>query len=108
MISPGEFYRVLRTGSSLEKTVFAGVAKTNNEIQPGLEAGVLVFKVEREAIVNVATSIGKPVPVAIRINPDIDPKTCRYISPARKSPSSVRRSCAERVAEITVMISESG
>jgi diaminopimelate decarboxylase len=88
--------------------VLAGVAKTNNEIQTGLEAGVLVFKVEREAIVNAATSIGEAAPVAIGINPDIDPKTCRYISPARKSLSSVRRSCAERVAETIVMISEAG
>src|ERR1017187_422840 len=90
VVSAGELYRVLRAGVSPEKTVFTGVGKTNEEIQAGLEAGVLMFNVETEAeleaITRVAASIGKVTPIAIRVNPDVDPKTHRYISTGKKEP----------------------
>ena len=68
--------------------MFAGVGKTDLEIRAGLEAGVLMFNVESEAeldaIARVATTIGKVAPIALRVNPDVDPKTHRYISTGKK------------------------
>jgi diaminopimelate decarboxylase len=64
------------------------VGKTDLEIAQGLEAGVLMFNVESEAeleaIAGVAKSMGRTAPVALRVNPDVDPKTHRYISTGKK------------------------
>ncbi|MGE3821254.1 MAG: diaminopimelate decarboxylase, partial [Isosphaeraceae bacterium] len=49
VVSGGELYRVGLAGGSAGQTVFAGVGKTDEEIQAGLEAGVLMFNVESEA-----------------------------------------------------------
>jgi diaminopimelate decarboxylase len=88
VVSEGELFRVKEAGGSPGKTVFAGVGKTDEEIRAGLEAGVLMFNVESEAeldaIVRVASTIGKVAPIALRINPDVDPKTHRYISTGKK------------------------
>ena len=75
-------------GGSPGKTVFAGVGKTDEEILAGLKAGVLMFNVESEAeldaIARVAAGAGKVAPIALRVNPDVDPKTHRYISTGKK------------------------
>lgn len=88
VVSGGELARVLSAGGDPAKTVFAGVGKTDEEIARGLEAGVLMFNVESEAeltaIASVASSLGKIAPVALRVNPDVDPKTHRYISTGKK------------------------
>jgi diaminopimelate decarboxylase len=88
VVSSGELYRVGLAGGAAEKTVFAGVGKTDDEIRAGLEAGVLMFNVESEAeldaIARVAATIGKVAPIALRVNPDVDPKTHRYISTGKK------------------------
>lgn len=88
VVSGGELRRVLEAGGEARKTVFAGVGKTDQEIRDGVEAGVLMFNVESEAeldaIANVAKSIGKVAPIAFRVNPDVDPKTHRYISTGKK------------------------
>jgi diaminopimelate decarboxylase len=88
VVSEGELYRVRLAGGVPEKTVFAGVGKTEHEIKAGLEAGVLMFNVESEleltAIAHVAATIGKVAPIALRVNPDVDPKTHRYISTGKK------------------------
>ena len=88
VVSEGELYRVRRAGGSPQKTVFAGVGKTDEEIRAGLEAGVLMFNVESEAeldaIARVAKDAGKVAPIALRVNPDVDPKTHRYISTGKK------------------------
>jgi diaminopimelate decarboxylase len=88
VVSEGELYRVRLAGGVPEKTVFAGVGKTEHEIKAGLEAGVLMFNVESEleltAIAHVAAAIGKVAPIALRVNPDVDPKTHRYISTGKK------------------------
>ena len=84
IVSGGELYRVLQAGGKPHKTVFAGVGKTDKEIQAALEAGVLMFDVESEAeldaIACVAASIGKVAPITLRVNPDVDHKTNFYIS----------------------------
>src|SRR5262245_11992443 len=88
VVSGGELFRVRRAGGDPGKTVFAGVGKTDEEIRAGLDAGVLMFNVESEAeldaISRVATAIGKVAPIALRVNPDVDPKTHRYISTGKK------------------------
>lgn len=88
VVSGGELYRVQLAGGSPGRTVFAGVGKTDEEIRAGLEAGVLMFNVESEAeldaIARVAGECGKVAPIALRVNPDVDPKTHRYISTGKK------------------------
>jgi len=109
VVSEGELYRVQLAGGAPEKTVFAGVGKTEHEIKAGLEAGVLMFNVESEAeldaIARVAAAIGKVAPIALRVNPDVDPKTHRYISTGKKeSKFGMDIERAQRVAEIAVTI----
>jgi diaminopimelate decarboxylase len=88
VVSGGELYRVEVAGGSPSRTVFAGVGKTDEEIAAGLKAGVLMFNVESEAeldaIARVSDLCGIQAPVALRVNPDVDPKTHRYISTGKK------------------------
>jgi diaminopimelate decarboxylase len=110
VVSAGELYRVQLAGGKPEKTVFAGVGKTDLEIRAGLESGVLMFNVESEAeleaIAGVAASIGKVAPIALRVNPDVDPKTHRYISTGKKeSKFGMDITRAERVAKAAATIS---
>jgi diaminopimelate decarboxylase len=109
VVSQGELYRVRLAGGAPEKTVFAGVGKTDLEIKAGLEAGVLMFNVESEAeldaIAHVAAAIDKIAPIALRVNPDVDPKTHRYISTGKKeSKFGMDFDRAQRVAETAVTI----
>ena len=77
--SGGELYRALTAGGRGEKIVFAGVGKTDAELREGLEKNVFLFNVESEAelhaLADVAKSVGKSAPVALRVNPDLPPKT---------------------------------
>jgi diaminopimelate decarboxylase len=110
VVSAGELYRVLLAGGEPQKTVFAGVGKTDEEIRAGLEAGVLMFNVESEAeleaVARVAASVGKVAPIALRVNPDVDPKTHRYISTGKKeSKFGMDIARAVQVAETAATIS---
>jgi diaminopimelate decarboxylase len=84
IVSGGELYRVLRAGGDPRKVVFSGVGKTDEEIAFALEAGVRVINVESAPelgrISVVARRLGKRAPIALRVNPDVDPKTHPYIS----------------------------
>ncbi len=109
VVSAGELYRVGLAGGAADRTVFAGVGKTDDEIKAGLEAGVLMFNVESEAeleaIARVAASIGKVAPIALRVNPDVDPRTHRYTSTGKKeSKFGMDIERAARVAGSTVAI----
>lgn len=77
--SGGELYRALKAGGTGPKIVFAGVGKTDTEIRTALENDVLLFNVESEgellAIGEVAKSMGRTAQVALRVNPDLPPKT---------------------------------
>jgi diaminopimelate decarboxylase len=77
--SGGELYRALKAGGRGERIVFAGVGKTDDELREGLRQGVFLFNVESEAelraLADVAKSAGRPAPVALRVNPDLPPKT---------------------------------
>ena len=109
VVSAGELYRVGLAGGEPGKTVFAGVGKTDEEIRAGLEARVLMFNVESEAelaaVARVAATTGKVAPIALRVNPDVDPKTHRYISTGKKeSKFGMDIERAERVARTAVTI----
>ena len=110
VVSGGELHRVQLAGGDPERTVFAGVGKTDDEIVAGLEAGVLMFNVESEgelkAIARVAAAMNRVAPIALRVNPDVDPRTHRYISTGKKESKfgmDIERSL--RVAEAALAMS---
>lgn len=88
IVSGGELYRALKAGVPPSKIVFAGVGKNPEEIRAALKADVLMFNVESSAelraIDAVAGELGVKARVALRINPDVDPKTHPYISTGLK------------------------
>lgn len=77
--SQGEFQRALKAGPAGAKVVFAGVGKTDAEIEFALKNDVFLFDVESEqelhAIGAVAQKLGVKANVALRVNPDLPPKT---------------------------------
>src|SRR5262249_51665506 len=77
--SGGELYRAICGGGTGDDIVFAGVGKTDPELRFALDSGVFLFNVESEAelhaLADVAKSVGKSAPVALRVNPDLPPKT---------------------------------
>jgi diaminopimelate decarboxylase len=77
--SGGEFYRALKAGTPDSKIVFAGVGKTATEIEFALKNNVYLFDVESEeelhAIGKVAERLQVVANVALRVNPDLPPKT---------------------------------
>jgi diaminopimelate decarboxylase len=78
-VSGGELRRVQAAGAKVNRSVFAGVGKTETDIRLALEAGIFAFHVESEPelarINHVAGQLGRKAPIAIRINPDVDAKT---------------------------------
>jgi diaminopimelate decarboxylase len=84
IVSGGELYRALKAGVPAEKIVFSGVGKTEAELLYGLEAGILMFNLESPQEMSIlndcAARLGRRAPIAIRVNPDVDPKTHPYIS----------------------------
>jgi diaminopimelate decarboxylase len=88
IVSGGELYRVLQAGGEPSKIVYAGVGKTDKEIVEGLKAGIGYFNIESEAemenLIRLAKQEGKKPKAALRINPDVDPKTHRYTTTGKK------------------------
>jgi diaminopimelate decarboxylase len=84
IVSGGELYRVLRAGGDPRKVVMSGVGKRDDEIAFALGAGVRVVNVESAAelarVSIVARRLGRRAPIALRVNPDVDPKTHPYIA----------------------------
>jgi diaminopimelate decarboxylase len=84
IVSGGELARVLAARGDPAKTLFSGVGKSEREIRFALESGIGCINVESEAelarIDRVAQDLGRRAPIALRVNPDIDPKTHPYIS----------------------------
>jgi diaminopimelate decarboxylase len=77
--SGGELYRALKAGALGERIVFAGVGKTDAELRYGLQSNVRLFNVESaaelQALAEVARALGRRASVALRVNPDLPPKT---------------------------------
>jgi diaminopimelate decarboxylase len=77
--SGGELFRAVKAGGVGPNIVFAGVGKTDDEMRYGLDVGVLVFNVESEeellTLAEVARGMERMAQVALRVNPDLPPKT---------------------------------
>jgi diaminopimelate decarboxylase len=84
IVSGGELFRVLAAGGDPAKCTFAGVGKSGDEIEYALEQRVHSFNVESEAeldlIERMAGAKSMRAPIALRVNPDVDPDTHQYIS----------------------------
>lgn len=84
VVSGGELFRALKAGVPAKKIVYAGVGKTEQEIMYALKSKILMFNVESEdeliEIDRIAGKMKVKAPIALRINPDIDPETHPYIS----------------------------
>ena len=102
IVSGGELARVLAAGGDPGKTLFSGVGKSEAEIELALEKRVRCINVESEAelarVERVARRTGRRAPIALRVNPDIDPRTHPYISTGlRESKFGVAHEEAERL-----------
>jgi len=88
IVSGGELYRALKAGISPKKIVYAGVGKTEEEIRFALRSKILMFNVESgdelREINRIAGIMRVKAPIALRINPDIDPETHPYIATGLK------------------------
>src|SRR5436853_4000660 len=84
IVSGGELFRAIWAGADPNKCTFAGVGKARDEIEYALEQGVHSFNVESEAelelIDKIAGAKKSRAPIALRVNPDVDPHTHAYIS----------------------------
>ncbi|MDE5981671.1 MAG: diaminopimelate decarboxylase, partial [Duncaniella sp.] len=83
-VSGWEIEAAVSAGFPAEKIVFAGVGKTDREIELALKAGIGCFNVESmqelEVIGTIASDLGVTAPVALRVNPNIDAHTHEYIT----------------------------
>ncbi len=88
VVSGGEIRRVLEIGADPSRVVFAGVGKTQSEIRSALESKIGWFNVESEAelenISSIALELGIKARVALRVNPDVDPKTHSYTTTGKR------------------------
>lgn len=79
VVSGGEYARAKAAGIPGDRIVFSGVGKTRGEMREALEGGIRQFNVESEpelrALSEIAASLGRTAPIALRVNPDVDAKT---------------------------------
>ena len=84
VVSGGEYARARAAGVPGDRIVFSGVGKTVAEMRMAIEGGIRQFNLESEpemrALSTLAASMGATVPVAIRVNPDVDAKTHEKIA----------------------------
>jgi diaminopimelate decarboxylase len=89
IVSGGELFRALRAGIPAKKIIFSSVGKTREEMREALKAEILMFNVESlselRALDEVAREMGVRAPVALRVNPDVDPQTHPYIATGLKT-----------------------
>jgi len=83
-VSGGEIQLALAAGIPASRIVYAGVGKSDEEIELALRAGIGCFNVESEpelrVIGEIAARIGAKARVALRVNPNIDAHTHHYIT----------------------------
>jgi diaminopimelate decarboxylase len=84
IVSGGELFRAKEAGCPAQRIVYASVGKTDKEITEAIKERILFFNVESlpelENINRIARSLHTSVEVAIRINPDVEPKTHKFIT----------------------------
>ena len=88
VVSGGEIHRALAAGAAPEHIVYAGVGKSDDELRMAMRTGVGLLNVESEAefenIRRIAQELGAQCRAALRVNPDVDPRTHRYTSTGNK------------------------
>ena len=84
IVSGGELYKAVKAGCPPSRIVFASVGKRPEEIRSALRTGIFCFNVESvpelDAIDRIARRLGTTARVALRINPDVEAHTHRYIT----------------------------
>ena len=84
IVSGFELLAALRAGFPPDRIVFAGVGKSEAELELGLRMGIGDFNAESETelmhLAAIAARMGKTARVSLRVNPNIDPKSHPYIS----------------------------
>lgn len=88
IVSGGELFRARKAGIPADRIVYSGVGKTQAEIDYALREKILMFNIESaqelEAINSRASVLGARARIALRVNPDVDPKTHPYIATGLK------------------------
>ena len=83
-VSGKEIERALEAGFGPEQIAFAGVGKTDDEIKTGLDADIFSFNCESlqeiEVLNSLAAEAGKVANVSVRLNPNVEAKTHKYIT----------------------------
>ncbi|MCF7873871.1 MAG: diaminopimelate decarboxylase [Candidatus Omnitrophica bacterium] len=88
IVSGGELYRAKKIKCHSEKIVYASVGKTEEEIKEAIAEDIFMFNVEStnelKRIDKIAKKSGKKVRVSLRLNPDVESKTHKYITTGKK------------------------
>ncbi|MCA9637060.1 MAG: diaminopimelate decarboxylase, partial [Myxococcales bacterium] len=84
IVSGGELARALAAGFAPSTIVFSGVGKRSDEIDAAITAQIRAIHAESieevDRIAARARALGVVAPVALRVNPDIDPDTHPYLA----------------------------
>ena len=84
IVSGGELQRVIAAGGDPRQCAFAGVGKTESEIEFALRQGIHSFNAESEPelerINRVAARLKQTAPVAVRVNPNVEAHTHKKIT----------------------------
>lgn len=88
IVSGGELYRALGAGIPADRIVYSGVGKSPEELRYAIESGIRMINMESESefktLRRLSRKMKRRVPVSIRVNPEIDPKTHPYITTGLK------------------------
>ena len=88
IVSGGELFRALSAGIPADRIVYSGVGKSVEELRYAIDSGIRMINIESEgefkALKKLSRKMKRNVPVSIRVNPEIDPKTHPYITTGLK------------------------
>lgn len=88
VVSEGELRQALEAGVPADRIVFSGVAKTQRELEFAVAKGIMQINVESEPelelLSQIAAARGVKMPIALRVNPDVDAGTHAKITTGKK------------------------
>jgi diaminopimelate decarboxylase len=88
VVSEGELRQALAAGVPPARIVFSGVGKTRRELEFAVAKGIMQINVESEpelqALSDIAAARGVRMPIALRVNPDVDAGTHAKITTGKK------------------------